>query len=68
MPQGYYGFFVTNMHTDTVAHAGSDAIVASAVARSVPVITAQQLLTWIDGRNASSFANITWNGARSAST
>ena len=61
-PEGYYGFFTTNMHTDTVAHEGSEAIVASALARSVPVISAQQLLTWLDGRNGSSFGNIVWNG------
>ena len=61
-PEGYYGFFTTNMHTDTVAHVGSEAIVASALARSVPIISARQLLTWLDGRNGSSFSNITWTG------
>jgi hypothetical protein len=65
-PQGYYGFFTTNMHTDSVAHEGSEAIVASALARSVPVISAKQLLTWIDGRNGSSFSNISWNGTTMA--
>jgi hypothetical protein len=59
-PEGYYGFFVANMHTDTVAHAGSEAIVASALARSVPVISASQLLTWIDGRNASAHSALSW--------
>lgn len=58
--EGYYGFFVTNMHTDTVAHVGSEAIVASALARSVPVISARQLLTWLNGRNGSSFENLSW--------
>ena len=38
-----------------VAPAGSDAIVASAQARGVPVVSAQQMLTWLDGRNGSSF-------------
>ncbi|MPZ20455.1 MAG: DUF4082 domain-containing protein [Luteitalea sp.] len=61
-PQGYYGFFVTNMHTDTVQHTGSDAIVASALARSVPIISAEQLLTWLDGRNESSFGDLNWSG------
>ena len=28
----------------------------------MPVISAQQLLTWLDGRNGSSFGGITWNG------
>src|SRR5207247_7471011 len=41
---------------------GSDAIVASAMARGVPVITARQLLTWLDGRNGSSFQSLAWNG------
>ena len=61
-PEGYFGSFVTNMHTDLAVHAGSAAIVTSAQQRGVPIISAQQLLEWIDGRNASSFANITWNG------
>jgi hypothetical protein len=62
-PEGYYGVFTTNMHTDFVAHVGSESIVASAIARSVPVISAKQLLTWLDGRNGSTFSNITWNGS-----
>ena len=52
-PEGYYGAFVANMHTDSAAHAGSAAIVASAQARGVPVVSAEQMLDWIDGRNAS---------------
>lgn len=63
-PDGFYGAFVTNMHTDRVAHEGSEAIVASAQARSVPVISAKQLLTWLDGRNGSSFGNLAWDGTR----
>ena len=63
--QGYYGAFTANMHTDfnpSAGKTGSDAIVASAMARGVPVITARQLLTWIDGRNGSSFQGLAWNG------
>jgi hypothetical protein len=61
-PEGYYGTFNANMHTDTGAnHVGSNAIVASALARGVPIISAKQLLTWSDGRNNSSFSNITWS-------
>jgi hypothetical protein len=62
-PEGYYGTFVTNMHTDLAVHAGSQAIVASAQAHGVPIISAQQLLTWLDGRNGSAFTNITWTGS-----
>jgi hypothetical protein len=64
--EGYYGAFTANMHTDYttgVGQQGSDAIVASAKARGVPVITARQLLTWVDGRNGSSFQAIGWNGS-----
>ena len=53
------------MHTDFTTGAGqtgSDAIVASAQARGVSVITAKQLLTWLDGRNGSAFQSMTWNG------
>jgi hypothetical protein len=60
-PEGYYGIFTANMHTDHADHAGSEAVVASALARSVPVVTARQMLTWLDGREASSFRSIGWN-------
>jgi hypothetical protein len=62
-PEGYYGAFTANMHTDTVASAGSDAIIASAKARGVPVIAARQMLAWLDGRNGSSFGSLAWDGA-----
>jgi N,N-dimethylformamidase beta subunit-like protein/uncharacterized protein DUF4082/Big-like domain-containing protein/Calx-beta domain-containing protein/purple acid phosphatase-like protein len=62
-PEGYYGAYVANMHTDTAVHAGSEAIVESAQARGVPIISAKQLLDWLDGRNGSSFGNMTWAGS-----
>ena len=34
---------------------GADAIVAAAKARGVPVVSAKQMLAWLDGRNGSSF-------------
>ncbi|HEY5752810.1 MAG TPA: DUF4082 domain-containing protein [Chthoniobacterales bacterium] len=61
-PEGYYGAFVANMHTDTVGSAGSDAIVSSAMARGVPIISARQLLKWLDARNASTIQYIEKNG------
>ena len=61
--EGYYGVFTANMHTDHVVSLGATAIVASAMARGVPVISARQLLTWLDGRNGSTFRNITWTGS-----
>jgi hypothetical protein len=60
--RGYYGAFCANMHFDFVPDPRSDAIVASALARGVPVVSAKQLLTWLDGRNGSSFSNLGWSG------
>jgi hypothetical protein len=61
-PQGYYGAFTANIHTDrSVTPAVT--IVQAAQARGVPVISARQLLDWVDGRNASSFSGLTYDGA-----
>lgn len=60
-PEGYYGVFCANMHTDHSDHVGANAIIASAITRGVPVISAKQMLTWLDGRNNSSFGSIAWN-------
>ncbi len=57
---GYYGAFVMNMHTDTAIHIGSNEIIASAVARNIPVISAKQMLTWLDNRNGTVFGPMTW--------
>ena len=59
---GYYGAFTANMHTDTGDHAGANAIVASAQARGVPLVSARQMLQWLDARNSSSFTVSGWNG------
>jgi N,N-dimethylformamidase beta subunit-like, C-terminal/Domain of unknown function (DUF4082)/Bacterial Ig-like domain/Calx-beta domain/Bacterial Ig domain/Purple acid Phosphatase, N-terminal domain len=61
-PQGYYGVFTTNMHTDDAVHAGSEAIVTSAQSRGVPIVSSKQMLDWIDGRNGSAFGNLSWSG------
>jgi hypothetical protein len=63
-PKGYYGLLTANMHTDAVTSAGSDAIVASAQARSVPIISARQALDWTEGRDGSSFVDVTWSAGR----
>jgi uncharacterized protein YjdB len=60
-PNGYYTVVTANMHTDTVASAGSDTIVAEAQARGVPIVSSKQMLTWLDGRNGSSFGGFTWS-------
>jgi hypothetical protein len=59
---GWYAVVTANMHTDSASHAGSDAIVASAQARGVPIVSAKQMLTWLDGRNGSKFGALTWSG------
>ncbi len=58
--QGYFGAFVANIHTDGSTESQAAAIVASAQARGVPVVSAKQMLTWLDGRNGSTFANFGW--------
>ncbi len=60
--EGYYGVFTANMHTDSEDHAGADAIVEESLARGVPVVSAKQMLTWIDGRNDSSLQNVSFGG------
>jgi fibronectin type 3 domain-containing protein len=61
-PNGYYAVFGTNIHNDNPApNANDDAIVASAQAHGVPMISYKQLLTWVDGRNNSTIRGMTWN-------
>ena len=60
---GFYGVVTANMHTDSANHDGSDAIVASAQARGVPIVSSQQMLAWLDGRNGSRFGSIAWGGS-----
>jgi hypothetical protein len=61
-PQGFYGTFGTNVHTDAPApQADDEAIVASAQARGVPIISYKQLLDWTDARNASTIRGLVWN-------
>jgi hypothetical protein len=62
-PEGYFGAFTANMHTDRDL-SGANAIVAAAQARGVPVVSAEQLLEWVQGRNNSSFAGLSFDGRR----
>jgi Domain of unknown function (DUF4082)/Bacterial Ig-like domain/Purple acid Phosphatase, N-terminal domain len=57
-PLGYYGAFVANMHTDSEVTFQDDALVASARARGVPMVSGRQFLDWVDGRNGSSFGGL----------
>ncbi|RSM56838.1 hypothetical protein DMB66_32715 [Actinoplanes sp. ATCC 53533] len=60
-PEGRYGAFTVNMHTDEATTYDSDQVLASAQSRGVPVVSARQMLTWLDGRNASSYTGISWS-------
>ena len=51
-PDGYYGVFTANIHTDDSV-APAEQIIAEAQAAGVQVITAAQLLDWTEGRNSS---------------
>ncbi len=62
--QEYYGVFTANMHTDHAVHEGARTIVAEAQRRDVPVVSAKQMLTWLDGRNDSSFGGVVFSGGR----
>jgi len=61
-PEEFYGVFTANMHTDSDSSSGSASIVSSALSHLVPVISARQLLQWLDGRNNSVLSGITLNG------
>jgi hypothetical protein len=65
-PQGYYGAFIINMHSDNYygwSYTGANQIITSAQTRGVPVVSGDQMLKWLDGRNSSSFQSIVWNGS-----
>lgn len=53
---GYYGIYGT--HYD-MSNPFDKTLFASAAARNVPMISSQQALTWLDGRNSSTFSNFT---------
>ena len=61
-PTAYYGAFVANFHTDQSTEAQSDALLSSAQSHNVPIISGKQLSTWLDGRNGSSYGNVSWSG------
>lgn len=63
-PQQYYAALTANMHTDKGSSPESDAVVASARARGVPVVSGRQMLAWLDARNSSAFADLAWSGGK----
>jgi hypothetical protein len=58
---GYYGAFTANMHTDQSTTFEDDQLIATAESRQVPIVSGRQMLTWLDGRNGSSFKNLSWS-------
>jgi hypothetical protein len=62
--KGYYAVVTVNMHSDNGDQVKANDIVASAQERGVPVVSASQMLDWLDGRNASSFANVATSAGR----
>jgi hypothetical protein len=63
-PQGYYAVITANMHTDMGNHPGANAIVAAATARGVPVISARQLLDWLNRRDAATFDDVAYSAGK----
>ena len=61
-PEGYYGAYTVNAHTDFNPWPVADAVVASALSRGVPIVSSRQMLAWLDGRNNSSFGALSWSG------
>lgn len=59
--EGYYGAYTMNAHTDFAVLAEADAVVSSAQARGVPIVSSRQMLNWLDARNSSSFGALAWN-------
>jgi hypothetical protein len=63
-PEGWYGAFTTNFHTDGDTTPESDEMIASAQERGVPLISARQLLRWVDAREASRFTGLSYDDRR----
>ncbi len=62
-PEGYYGAITVNAHTDAATSSVADAVVSSAQARGIPIVSSRQMMDWLDARNSSSFSGLAWNGA-----
>lgn len=58
-PKGYYGAFGTHydFHNDF-----DQKLMKLAIARDIPMVSAQQMLDWTDGRQASRFSTMKWDG------
>jgi uncharacterized protein DUF4082/Big-like domain-containing protein/purple acid phosphatase-like protein len=68
-PNGYGGVFVANMHdSNQPTSYDDDQLVASAQNHGVAVVTARDLLRWLDARNSSRFSGLAWNGTTATFT
>ena len=61
-PKEYWGTFNIILHSDWGDHARLNMAVADAQQRGVPIITSAQMLSWLDGRNGSSFGDVAYSG------
>jgi hypothetical protein len=61
--KGYYGVFTTILHADLGDHTQVNDEVSEAQDRGIPIVSSAQMLDWVDGRNGSSFSNITYDGS-----
>ena len=61
---GWPGVFTTNLHTDVAESQPADAVIQAARERSVAVVSARQLVSWWEAREALEFTDVTWDGAR----
>jgi hypothetical protein len=59
-PEGYYGAFGT--HFDYRHDGFPELLLRLALRHHIPIVSAGQMLAWVDGRNASSFGGISWDG------
>ena len=60
-PEQYWGVFNVILHSDYGDHRRLNDLVADAQQRNVPVVSSAQMLDWLDGRNGSSFGNISYS-------
>lgn len=52
-PDGFVTVVTVNAHTDFAESGVSDAVVSASLDREVPIVSARQMLTWLDARNSS---------------
>jgi hypothetical protein len=67
-PEGYYGAFTVIIHNDAgeavTEEPARTEVVKYAQSKGVSIISERQLLTWLDGRDSSSFGGLRLDGGR----